>query len=142
MVIHLREEITLKEKPTFKEKEISKPVEFEEKIIPEERIDISLEDEEVFEVEKPELEGPEFIEVKPIDIAKAEKKTKAYEDLKEWDSVEKEEIKESPIEFEEPKKGEFEEKPSEKPEPPASEPPEEEASSTDKDWEDEDEVPF
>lgn len=40
------------------------------------------------------------------------------------------------------KKGEFEEKPSEQPEPPPSEPPEEEASSSDKDWEDEDEVPF
>ena len=40
------------------------------------------------------------------------------------------------------KKGDFEEKPSEEPESPPSEPPEEEASSSDKDWEDEDEVPF
>ncbi len=40
------------------------------------------------------------------------------------------------------KKGDFEEKPSEEPESPLSEPPEEEASSSDKDLEDEDEVPF
>ena len=40
------------------------------------------------------------------------------------------------------KKGEFEEKPSEEPESPPSEPSKEEASSSDKDWEDEDEVPF
>jgi single-strand DNA-binding protein len=40
------------------------------------------------------------------------------------------------------KKGEFEEKPSEEPESPPSKPSEEEASSSDKDWEDEDEVPF
>jgi len=40
------------------------------------------------------------------------------------------------------KKGDFEEKPSEESESPPSEPPEKEASSSDKDWEDEDEVPF
>jgi single-strand DNA-binding protein len=40
------------------------------------------------------------------------------------------------------KKGDFEEKPREEPESPPSEPPEEEASSSDKDLEDEDEVPF
>jgi hypothetical protein len=109
VVIHLREEITLKEKPTFKEKEISKIVEFKEKSIPEERIDLSLEDEEVFEVEKPEIEGQVFIEVKPIDIANAEKKAKAYEDLKEWESVEKIEREELPIEFEEPVRKDFKE---------------------------------
>jgi single-strand DNA-binding protein len=40
------------------------------------------------------------------------------------------------------KKGDFEEKPSEEPESPPSEPSEDEASSSDKDLEDEDEVPF
>ncbi len=40
------------------------------------------------------------------------------------------------------KKGEFEERPREEAEPAPSEPPEEDASSSDKEWEDEDEVPF
>ncbi len=106
--IYPREEIKIKE-PIITE-EITKPVEIEEKFIPKERIELSIEDEDIFEVEKPEKE-PEFIEVKPVDTSKEEKKSLADEELTEWESVDKkriEELEELPIKFKEIKK-EFEE---------------------------------
>ena len=105
--IHPRERFFIKKELEFKEKEIPKPI--EEKKIPDNGIELCIENEELFEVEKTTMEGPEFIQIKPIDSSKEKKGTFADENLKEWESVEKEEKKsiESPIEFQDIKREVF-----------------------------------
>ena len=101
VTIHPRKIIKIEETLKFEDKQ--RPVEFKEKAFPGECIELSIEDEDVFEVEKSAKKSPEFIEVKPSALSKEDKKS-SDDDLKEWDSVDKiepEKINESPIEFEE-----------------------------------------
>jgi hypothetical protein len=104
VVIHPRERFFIEKKLEFIEKETPKPI--EERKIPEDSIEISIEKEDLYEVEKTTIEGPEFIRVKPIDSSKEREDTLADEDLKEWESIEKteKEFIESPIEFQETKR--------------------------------------
>lgn len=101
------------------------PVEKEE--LKEEKIEISLKEEDIIEIKKVEVVSPQFVEVKPKEPEKpAEIEPRKEEELLEWESVETEKIEEKPEIKEEPtsfievtEKPEVEEKPKEKEEAPS-----------------------
>jgi len=112
VTIHPREEKKIVEFPEIKEQktvlEIEKPSTVPFLPVKEELKEDLYKDEDVFEVEKVEVSGPEFIKVKPKEIVKEEKveifeekKALADEEITEWepvDVVEKKEEEEEPKE--------------------------------------------
>ena len=134
-----KEVVTLKPRVTVyprekKKIDISKPLEektetrvefipVEKKELKEEKIEISLKEEDIIEIKKVEVVGPKFVEVKPKEPEKSAKiePEKVEELLVEWEPIETEKIEEKPEIKEEPttfievtEKPEVVEKPKEK----------------------------